>query len=141
MVQETGGEVAPKALARRTQFPVDTVRKALNIIKDPISLAAPIGSKEDFQLFDFIEDKKIASPDKVAIKKSLEEEIEAVLGGLAPEEKKVLCMRFGIGEKSDHTLEEVGKDFGLTRERIRQIETRVLQKVRRSNIGKKLSKF
>lgn len=141
IVQETGKETTLEAIARRLEFPLDKVRKALNLIQDPISLETPIGSEENSHLIDFIEDKKIDSPDKVAIKENMKEEIEKMLADLSPEEKRILRMRFGLGEKSEHTLEEVGKDFGLTRERIRQIESRVLQKMRSSTGGKKLRNF
>jgi len=141
MVQETGREAALEEIAMKIELPLDKVREVLKIAKEPISLETPIGLGKDNHLGDFIEDKKIASPDKVAIKKSLQEEIETVLAALAPEEEKVLRMRFGIGEKSENTLEAVGKDFCLTRERIRQIETRALQKMRSSTRGKKLRDF
>jgi len=100
-----------------------------------------VGKEEDRQLNDFIEDKKITSPDKVAINKSLQEQIETLLATLTPSEEKVLRMRFGIGEKADHTLEEVGQDYDVTRERIRQIEAKALQKLRYPRRSKNLMVF
>ena len=116
-------------------------RKVLKIAKEPISLETPIGEEEDSHLGDFIEDKAIVSPSDAVINMNLAEQTRKVLATLTPREEKVLRMRFGIGEKSDHTLEEVGQDFEVTRERIRQIEAKALRKLRHPSRSKRLKSF
>jgi RNA polymerase primary sigma factor len=122
-------------------MPVDKVRKVLKIAKEPISLETPIGEDEDSYLGDFIEDKNIINPAEAVININLSEQTRRVLATLTPREEKVLRMRFGIGEKSDHTLEEVGQDFFVTRERIRQIEAKALRKLRHSSRARLLKSF
>jgi len=141
LVQENGREPAPEEIAERMQLPLDKVRKVLKIAKEPISLETPIGEEEDSHLGDFIEDKGVVSPIEAVIKANLSEQTARVLSTLTPREEKVLRMRFGIGEKSDHTLEEVGQDFAVTRERIRQIEAKALRKLRHPSRSKKLKSF
>lgn len=141
LVQENGREPAPEEIADRMQLPLDKVRKVLKIAKEPISLETPIGEEEDSHLGDFIEDKGVISPIEAVIKSNLSESTAKVLATLTPREEKVLRMRFGIGEKSDHTLEEVGQDFEVTRERIRQIEAKALRKLRHPSRSKKLKSF
>ncbi len=130
LVQEFGREPSPEEIAEKMEMPLDKVRKVLKIAKEPISLETPIGEEEDSHLGDFIEDKRIVSPSEAVISLNLSEQTRKVLATLTPREEKVLRMRFGIGEKSDHTLEEVGQDFYVTRERIRQIEAKALRKLR-----------
>ena len=141
LVQENGREPSPEEIADRMQLPLDKVRKVLKIAKEPISLETPIGEEEDSHLGDFIEDKGVVSPIDAVIKANLSESTAKVLATLTPREEKVLRMRFGIGEKSDHTLEEVGQDFEVTRERIRQIEAKALRKLRHPSRSKKLKSF
>jgi len=141
LVQENGREPSPEEIAERMQLPLDKVRKVLKIAKEPISLETPIGEEEDSHLGDFIEDKGVVSPLEAVIKANLSEQTSRVLSTLTPREEKVLRMRFGIGEKSDHTLEEVGQDFEVTRERIRQIEAKALRKLRHPSRSKKLKSF
>jgi RNA polymerase primary sigma factor len=141
LVQENGREPSPEEIAERMQLPLDKVRKVLKIAKEPISLETPIGEEEDSHLGDFIEDKGVVSPIEAVIKANLSESTARVLATLTPREEKVLRMRFGIGEKSDHTLEEVGQDFEVTRERIRQIEAKALRKLRHPSRSKKLKSF
>jgi len=141
LVQEIGREPSPEEIAERMQLPLDKVRKVLKIAKEPISLETPIGEEEDSHLGDFIEDKGVVSPLEAVIKANLSEQTARVLSTLTPREEKVLRMRFGIGEKSDHTLEEVGQDFAVTRERIRQIEAKALRKLRHPSRAKKLKSF
>jgi RNA polymerase primary sigma factor len=141
LVQEIGREPSPEEIAERMQLPLDKVRKVLKIAKEPISLETPIGEEEDSHLGDFIEDKGVVSPLEAVIKANLTEQTARVLSTLTPREEKVLRMRFGIGEKSDHTLEEVGQDFEVTRERIRQIEAKALRKLRHPSRAKKLKSF
>jgi len=141
LVQENGREPSPEEIAERMQLPLDKVRKVLKIAKEPISLETPIGEEEDSHLGDFIEDKAVISPIEAVIKANLSEQTARVLSTLTPREEKVLRMRFGIGEKSDHTLEEVGQDFAVTRERIRQIEAKALRKLRHPSRSKKLKSF
>ena len=141
LVQEVGREPTPEEIARKIEFPLDKVRKVLKIAKEPISLETPIGEEEDSHLGDFIEDKKVAPPGAAAVNRSLHEQTKKVLSTLTPREEKVLRMRFGIGEKADHTLEEVGQDFDVTRERIRQIEAKALRKLRHPSRSKKLRTF
>jgi len=141
LVQEIGREPTPEEIADRMELAVDKVRKVLRIAKEPISLETPIGEEEDSHLGDFIEDTNMVSPTEAVINLSLSEQTRKVLSTLTPKEEKVLRMRFGIGEESDHTLEEVGQDFDVTRERIRQIEAKALQKLRRKSRSKKLKPF
>jgi RNA polymerase primary sigma factor len=141
LVQEVGREPTPEEIAKKIEFPLDKVRKVLKIAKEPISLETPIGEEEDSHLGDFIEDKKVAPPGEAAINRSLHEQTKKVLSTLTPREEKVLRMRFGIGERADHTLEEVGQDFAVTRERIRQIEAKALRKLRHPSRSKKLRTF
>jgi RNA polymerase primary sigma factor len=141
LVQEHGREPTPEEIAEKMEFPLEKVRKVLKIAKEPISLETPIGEEEDSHLGDFIEDKKILSPGDAVINHGLAEQTRRVLRTLTPREEKVLRMRFGIGEKADHTLEEVGRDFSVTRERIRQIEAKALRKLRHPSRSKKLKSF
>ena len=141
LVQELGREPTPEEIAEKMEYPEYKVRKILKIAKEPISLETPIGEEEDSHLGDFIEDKKVPSPSDAITAKNLSEQSRRVLATLTPREEKVLRMRFGIGEKSDHTLEEVGKDFSVTRERIRQIEAKALRKLRHPVRSKKLRSF
>ena len=141
LVQEHGREPTPEEIAEKMEFPLDKVRKVLKIAKEPISLETPIGEEEDSHLGDFIEDKKALSPGDAVISFGLAEQTRRVLRTLTPREEKVLRMRFGIGEKADHTLEEVGRDFSVTRERIRQIEAKALRKLRHPSRSKKLRSF
>ncbi len=141
LVQEIGREPSPEEIAERMNLPLDKVRKVLKIAKEPISLETPIGEEEDSHLGDFIEDKGVVSPLEAVIKANLSEQTARVLATLTSREEKVLRMRFGIGEKSDHTLEEVGQDFEVTRERIRQIEAKALRKLRHPSRAKKLKSF
>jgi len=141
LVQELGREPIPEEIAEKMDMPIDKVRKVLKIAKEPISLETPIGEEEDSHLGDFIEDKRIMSPADAVISMNLSEQTRKVLATLTPREEKVLRMRFGIGEKSDHTLEEVGQDFFVTRERIRQIEAKALRKLRHPSRSKKLKSF
>jgi len=141
LVQEMGREPTPEEIGEKMELHVDKVRKVLKIAKEPISLETPIGDEEDSHLGDFIEDKRVISPQDAVINLNLSEQTRKVLSTLTPREEKVLRMRFGIGEKSDHTLEEVGKDFDVTRERIRQIEAKALRKLRHPSRSKKLKAF
>ncbi|MFZ5584331.1 MAG: RNA polymerase sigma factor RpoD [Thermodesulfobacteriota bacterium] len=141
LVQEFGREPTPEEIAERMDFPLEKVRKVLKIAKEPISLETPIGEEEDSHLGDFIEDKKIINPADAVINLNLCEQTRKVLATLTPREEKVLRMRFGIGQKADHTLEEVGRDFDVTRERIRQIEAKALRKLRHPSRAKKLRAF
>jgi RNA polymerase primary sigma factor len=141
LVQELGREPTPEEIAERMDIPLEKVRKVLKIAKEPISLETPIGEEEDSHLGDFIEDKNTASPVDSVINIDLAEQVNKVRGSLTPREERVLRMRFGIGEKSDHTLEEVGQDFEVTRERIRQIEAKALRKLRHPSRSKRLRTF
>jgi RNA polymerase primary sigma factor len=141
LVQEIGREPTPEEIADKMELPLDKVRKVLKIAKEPISLETPIGEEEDSHLGDFIEDKALVKPDDAVINMNLAEQTRKVLATLTPREEKVLRMRFGIGEKSDHTLEEVGQDFEVTRERIRQIEAKALRKLRHPSRSKRLRSF
>ena len=141
LVQELGREPTPEEIAEKMELPLDKVRKVLKIAKEPISLETPIGEEEDSHLGDFIEDKSLVSPSDAVINMNLAEQTRKVLATLTPREEKVLRMRFGIGEKSDHTLEEVGQDFEVTRERIRQIEAKALRKLRHPSRSRKLRAF
>jgi RNA polymerase primary sigma factor len=141
LVQEHGREPTPEEIAAKMEFPLEKVRKVLKIAKEPISLETPIGEEEDSHLGDFIEDKKVLSPGDAVVNFGLSEQTRRVLRTLTPREEKVLRMRFGIGEKADHTLEEVGRDFSVTRERIRQIEAKALRKLRHPSRSRKLKSF
>ena len=141
LVQELGREPTPEEIAEKMTLPVDKVRKVLKIAKEPISLETPIGEEENSHLGDFIEDKKVISPIDSVVKKNLKDQTLKVLGTLASREEKVLRKRFGIGLDSEHTLEEVGQDFAVTRERIRQIEAKALRKLRHPSRSKKLRSF
>jgi RNA polymerase primary sigma factor len=141
LVQEIGREPTPEEIAERMELPLEKVRRVLKIAKEPISLETPIGEEEDSSLGDFIEDKGVVSPLEAVIKGNLSDQTARVLATLTPREENVLRMRFGIGEKSDHTLEEVGQDFAVTRERIRQIEAKALRKLRHPSRAKRLRSF
>ena len=141
LIQEMGREPLPEEIAEKMHIPVDKVRKIQKIAKEPISLETPIGEEDDSHLGDFIEDKNIALPTENAVNHSLEDTAHKVLATLTPREERVLRMRFGIGEHSDHTLEEVGQDFDVTRERIRQIEAKALRKLRHPSRRKRLAAF
>jgi RNA polymerase primary sigma factor len=141
LVQELGREPTPEEIALKMEIPLEKVRKVLKIAKEPISLETPIGEEDDSHLGDFIEDKRVISPQNAVVNMNLQEQTRKVLATLTPREEKVLRMRFGIGEKSDHTLEEVGQNFDVTRERIRQIEAKALRKLRHPSRSKKLRGF
>ena len=141
LVQELGREPSPEEIAEKMEIPLEKVRKVLKIAREPISLETPIGEEEDSHLGDFIEDKKFMLPSDAAVSLNLAEQTRKVLATLTPREEKVLRMRFGIGEKADHTLEEVGQDFAVTRERIRQIEAKALRKLRHPTRSRKLKSF
>ncbi len=141
LVQELGREPEPEEIAGKMEIPLNKVRKVLKIAREPISLDTPIGEEEDSHLGDFIEDKKFMLPSDASVNLNLAEQTRKILATLTPREEKVLRMRFGIGEKSDHTLEEVGQDFSVTRERIRQIEAKALRKLRHPTRSRKLKNF
>ena len=141
LVQDLGREPTPEEIAAKMEISIDKVRKVLKIAKEPISLETPIGEEEDSLLGEFIEDKSAVSPSDSIINTNLSEQTRRALATLTPREEKVLRMRFGIGEKSDHTLEEVGQDFEVTRERIRQIEAKALRKLRHPSRSKRLRAF
>jgi RNA polymerase primary sigma factor len=141
LVQELGREPTPEEIATKMEVPVDKVRKVLKIAQEPISLETPIGEEEDSHLGDFIEDKQVVSPVESIISLSLREQTNKVLNSLTPREEKVLRLRFGLSDGCEHTLEEVGQDFAVTRERIRQIEAKALRKLRHPSRSKKLRSF
>ena len=141
MLHEIGREPTPEELADKLQMPLDKVRKVMKIAKEPISLETPIGDEEDSQLGDFIEDKNAVLPLDSAIQENLKETTTRVLASLTPREERVLRMRFGIGMNTDHTLEEVGQQFSVTRERIRQIEAKALRKLKHPSRSRKLRSF
>ena len=141
LVQEIGREPTPEEIAEKMEFPLEKVRKVLKIAKEPLSLETPIGDEEDSHLGDFIEDKKISTPIEAVANLNLADQTRKMLSTLTPREEKVLRKRFGIGEKTDHTLEEVGRDFEVTRERIRQIEAKALRKLRHPSRSTRLKSF
>ena len=141
LVQQLGREPTPEEIGERMEMPLEKVRKILKIAKEPISLETPIGEEEDSHLGDFIEDKKAVSPLEAATRYDLQRQISTALGALTPREEKIIRKRFGIGEATDHTLEEVGQDFDVTRERIRQIEAKALRKLRHPSQSRKLRSF
>ncbi len=141
MLHEIGREPTPEELAEKLQMPLEKVRKVMKIAKEPISLETPIGDEEDSQLGDFIEDKNAILPIDAAIQSNLRETTTRVLASLTPREERVLRMRFGIGMNTDHTLEEVGQQFSVTRERIRQIEAKALRKLKHPSRSRKLRSF
>ena len=141
LVQELGREPTPEEIATKMEVPVDKVRKVLKIAQEPISLETPIGEEEDSHLGDFIEDKQVVSPVESIISLSLREQTNKVLNSLTPREEKVLRLRFGLSDGCEHTLEEVGQDFAVTRKRIRQIEAKALRKLRHPSRSKKLRSF
>ncbi len=141
LLQELGREPTPDEISARMDIPLDKVEKVLKIAKEPVSLETPIGEEEDSHLGDFIEDKKAINPLDSVVKSDLSDRTTQVLASLTPREEKVLRLRFGIGERCDHTLEEVGQDFAVTRERIRQIEAKALRKLRHPSRSRKLKGF
>jgi len=141
LVQEIGREPTPEEIAERMEFPLEKERKVLKIAKEPLSLETPNGDEEDSHLGDFIEDKKISTPIEAVANLNLADQTRKMLSTLTPREEKVLRKRFGIGEKTDHTLEEVGRDFAVTRERIRQIESKALRKLRHPSRSTRLKSF
>jgi RNA polymerase primary sigma factor len=141
LVQQLGREPTPEEIAVKMEMPLDKVRKVLRIVKEPVSLETPIGDEEESSLGDFVEDRQTVSPADAAVYTSLEEQTRKVLATLTPREEQILRMRFGIGEKSDYTLEEVGQRFAVTRERIRQIEAKALRKLRHPSRSKSMESF
>jgi len=141
LVQELSREPTSEEIAKRMDIPVSKVRKVLKIAQEPISLETPIGEEEDSHLGDFIEDRQVVSPAEAVINLNLKEQTESVLKTLTPREEKVIKMRFGVGDGSEHTLEEVGQSFAVTRERIRQIEAKALRKLRHPSRSRKLRAF
>ncbi|MBM3603136.1 MAG: sigma-70 family RNA polymerase sigma factor, partial [Alphaproteobacteria bacterium] len=141
MMHEMGREPTPEELAERLMMPLEKVRKVLKIAKEPISLETPVGDEEDSQLGDFIEDKGALLPQDASILSNLRETTTKILASLTPREERVLRMRFGIGMNMDHTLEEVGQQFSVTRERIRQIEAKALRKLKHPSRSRLLRSF
>ena len=141
LVQELGREPTPEEIGEILDLPLDKVRKVFQIAKEPTSLETPIGEEEDSHLGDLIPDTKISLPDDMTMNQNLNETTRQVLKSLTPREEKVLMMRFGIGERRDHTLDEIGQDFDVTRERIRQIEAKALGKLRHPSRSKQLKSF
>jgi RNA polymerase primary sigma factor len=141
LVRKLGREATPEEIAGKMELSIEKVENVLNMVKEPISLETPTGVEGDTHLGDFIEDKGVISADDAMITMNLEDQTCKVLATLTAREEKVLRMRFGIGEKSDYTLEEVGQEFDLTRERIRQIEAKALHKLRRSSRSARLKSF
>jgi RNA polymerase primary sigma factor len=140
-VQELGREPNAEEIAKRMDMPVSKVRKIMKIAQEPISLETPIGEEEDSHLGDFIEDRQVLSPIDAVLVSNLQDQTRRVLKSLTPREEQVLKMRFGVGDGSEHTLEEVGRSFNVTRERIRQIESKALRKLRHPSRAKKLKPF
>jgi len=141
LVQQYGREPTAEEIAQQMEMPADKVRKVLKIVNEPVSLETPIGDDEESSLGDFVEDRQTLSPADAAMALSLEEQTRKVLATLTPREEQILRLRFGIGEKSDYTLEEVGQRFAVTRERIRQIEAKALRKLRSPNRARALETF
>jgi len=141
MLHEIGREPTPEELATKLSLPLEKVRKVMKIAKEPISLETPVGDEEDSHLGDFIEDKNTVLPVDAAIQANLRENVTHVLASLTPREERVLRMRFGIGMNTDHTLEEVGQQFSVTRERIRQIEAKALRKLKHPSRSRRLRSF
>ncbi len=141
MLSERGREPTPEELSKKLRMPLDKVRKVLKISKEPVSLESPVGDEEDSSLGDFIEDKNAVMPLDQAIKSNLGESTTKILATLTPREERVLRMRFGVGMNTDHTLEEVGLQFSVTRERIRQIEAKALRKLKHPSRSKQLKSF
>jgi RNA polymerase primary sigma factor len=141
LVQELGREPTSEEIAQRMDIPVSKVRKVLKIAQEPISLETPIGEEEDSHLGDFIPDTNVVSPSDAVINLNLKEQTDEVLKTLTPREERVIKMRFGVGEGSEHTLEEVGQSFAVTRERIRQIEAKALRKLRHPSRSRRLKPF
>ena len=141
LVQELGREPNAEEIAKRMDMPVSKVRKIMKIAQEPISLETPIGEEEDSHLGDFIEDRQVLSPIDAVLVSNLQDQTRRVLKSLTPREEQVLKMRFGVGDGSEHTLEEVGRSFNVTRERIRQIESKALRKLRHPSRAKKLRPF
>jgi RNA polymerase primary sigma factor len=141
LVQQLGREPIPEEIAEQMEMPADKIRKVLKIVKEPVSLETPIGDDEESSLGDFVEDRQSVSPSDAAVALSLEEQTRKVLATLTPREEQILRMRFGIGEKTDYTLEEVGQKFAVTRERIRQIEAKALRKLRNPQRSRGLESF
>jgi RNA polymerase primary sigma factor len=141
LVQQIGREPTTEEIAKKMGVSLEHLQKILRITKKPISLETPIGEEEDSRLEDFIEDEKSLSPQDAAINSNLVKQTQKVLSTLNKREEKILRMRFGIGENHDHTLEEVGRDFHVTRERIRQIEAKALRKLKHSRRAEKLKSF
>ncbi len=141
MLHEIGREPTPEELAVRLVMPLERVRKVLKIVKEPISLETPIGDEGDSHLGDFIEDKNAVIPLDAAIQANLRETTTRVLASMTPREERVLRMRFGIGLNTDHTLEEVGQQFSVTRERIRQIEAKAIRKLKHPSRSRTLRSF
>ena len=140
-MQELGREPTSEEIAQRMDIPVSKVRKVLKIAQEPISLETPIGEEEDSHLGDFIPDTNVVSPSEAVINLNLKEQTDNVLKTLTPREERVIKMRFGVGEGSEHTLEEVGQSFAVTRERIRQIEAKALRKLRHPSRSRRLKPF
>ena len=141
ILSEFGREATPEELAKKLVMPLEKVRKVLKISKEPVSLETPVGDEEDSSLGDFIEDKNALQPLDTAIRSNLSESTTKILASLTPREERVLRMRFGIGMNTDHTLEEVGLQFSVTRERIRQIEAKALRKLKHPSRSKQLKSF
>jgi len=141
MLHEIGREPTPEELSEKLAMPLEKVRKVLKIAKEPLSLETPIGDEEDSHLGDFIEDHNAVLPINAVIQSNLRETTMRVLASLTPREERVLRMRFGIGMNADHTLEEVGQQFGVTRERIRQIEAKAIRKLKHPNRSRQLRSF
>ena len=141
LVQVLGREPTPEELSEKMELPIEKVRMVLKIAKEPISLETPVGEEDDSALGDFIPDQGALSPQDAVVNENLADQTRRVLATLAPREERVLKMRFGIGERANHTLEEVGQDFEVTRERIRQIEAKALRKLRHPSRSRHLKSF
>jgi RNA polymerase primary sigma factor len=141
LVQELGREPTPEEIAARADVPLERVEMLLKLAKEPVSLETPVGDEEESRLGDFVEDDRFPSPAEEVIGKDLQVRARDLLKTLTPREEKVIRMRFGLDEKTEHTLEEVGRDFSVTRERVRQIEGRALHKLRRASRSRNLKSF